>query len=441
MQNRLKLNFSLESAQDRANFIESYLVQFPDLTNSEASTIADYLLWGKDKNGTPIGKDTGLETKWTKNNEAESLDAVLENPALSNAQLYTLNDAVVLKKNRDVFSRQEARKEAPQFLLNTFEELWNTIDEIELEINFYEQRIGKRNKPPREELLNRFSNEEVESIRARSQKLNQYGYLKLRHRIRELRTEQFTIRDSYRSTFNITQTTYMPKNNSFVFDYDVEVFPLGVKEGEIGKIIFDKNFDPAALNEKQLNSISQLIWTKKEKEKQLIQKGEPILDFKDLETVYQIYLFKEEFNERIEQVTFDHVVENNLQQLIDTLSFYEEIADLTDIQKEILRLKEKKEKNADIAKYINEKYEKSYTANYISTIFKQKIITKINEAAKLHQDTIENCFFEENFKKCSCCGRVLLLDSRNWVKKARSKDGFQNKCKRCERKTRQKRRN
>lgn len=429
---RLKLNFDLETAEERAQFISTYIVQFPDLTSSEASTIADYLLWGKDSNGVPIGKGTGLATKWTKTNEAESLDAVLENPALSNAQLYTLNDAVVLKKSRDVFNRDEARKEAPEFLRQTFEELWKTIDEIDLEINFYEIDNGKREDPPRNELIKRFDDEEIERIHARSQRLNPYGYLKLRGRIKELRTEQFTIRDSYRSTFNITQSVYSPKDRSFVFDCDVEVLPLGLKEGKVGDLIFDPNFDPAALNEEQLRLISGLIWKKKSYE------GNRIFDFRNLESVYQLYLFREEFDDRLEQVKYDHIVENNLEKLLDTLQFYEEIADLTDIQREILRLKEKKEKNADIASYINKKYGKSYTANYISTIFKQKIIVKINEAVKLHQDTIENCFFKENFKRCTDCGRILLLDGRNWVKKTRSKDGFQSRCKRCERETRKK---
>ena len=433
MGNRLKLDWKLESAIDRANFISTYIVQFPDLTPAEASTIADYLLWGKDGNGTPIGKDAGLETKWSKPNEAESLDAVLENPALSNAQLYALNDAVVLKKNRDVFNRDEARKEAPEHLQQTFEDLWRLIDEIELEINLYEEQTGKREKPPREELVKRFDDEEVERIRAASQKLNQYGYLKLRHRIRELRTEQFTIRDSYRSTFNITQSTYSPKDKSFVFDCDIQVLPLGIKEGKIGDLIFDEKFDPAALDEGQLRTISELIWKKKQ-----IDPNKQVFDFRELDAVYQLYLFKEEFDERLEQVEIDHIIENNLANLLETLHFYEQIADLTDIQREILRLKEKKEKNTDIASYINKKYGKSYTANYISTIFKQKIIVKINEAVKLHQDTIENCFFKENFKRCTDCGRILLLDGRNWVKKTRSKDGFQSRCKRCEREMRQK---
>jgi hypothetical protein len=118
--NRLKLDFSLETAQERAAFIETYIVQFPDLTPSEASTIADYLLWGKTEDGTPLGAGTDLKTKWTKTNETESLDAVLENPTMANTQLYALNDAIVLKKGRNVFSREEAREKAPDYLKKTF---------------------------------------------------------------------------------------------------------------------------------------------------------------------------------------------------------------------------------------------------------------------------------------------------------------------------------
>lgn len=432
MQNRLKLDFSLESAQDRINFINSYIVQFDDLTNTEAQKIADYLLWGKTEEGVALGKDAGLETRWTKSNDVESLDAVLENPALANAQLYSLNDATVLKKSREVFSRSEARKEAPEFLRETYENLWKTIDSIELEMNFYEVRVGKRDKPPREELIKRFNQEEIDTIKARSQELNQYNYLKLKHRIRELRTEQFTIRDSYRGSFNITQSIYMPKDRSIVFDCDVEVRPLGIKEGEVGELIFQEEIVPEDLSERELKLISDLVWEKKK------DTNKRIFDFRELEAVYQLYLFKEDFEDRIEEVIEDHIVDNNVEKLLETLKFYEEIADLTDIQREILRLKEKKEKNIDIAGYINKKYGKSYTANYISTIFRQKIITKINEAAELHQETVENCFFPENFKRCTDCGRLLLLDARNWVRKVRSKDGFKNKCKRCEREQRKK---
>lgn len=431
--NRLKLDFSLETAEERAQFINSYIVQFSNLTAAEAQTIADYLLWGKDCNGDALGADAGLESRWSKNSDVESLDAVLENPAFSNMQLRPLTEAVVTKKSRQVFNRDEARKEAPPFLVETFEELWKTIDEIDLKINFYEVENGKRDKPPRDELLQRFDNAEVERIRAAARELNQYDYLKLRRRLRELRTEQFTIRDSYRSSFNITQNPFTTRDYSFAFDCDVEVLPLGIKEGAVGNLIFDTNFDPAALDEEQLQLISRLVWKKKD-----IGENKQIFDFRDLNSVYQLYLFKDEFTDRLEEIKHEHYLESNLGQLLDTLDFYESVADLTDIQREILTLKQQKMKNQDIANYINKKYGKTYSTNYISTIFKQKIITKINDAAELHRETIENCFFIENFKRCSKCGRVLLLDSRNWVRKSRSKDGFQSKCKRCEREDRKK---
>lgn len=432
--NRLKLDFSLETAKERADFIEHYIIQFPDLTAKEASTIADYLLWGKTDDGVALGAGVGLETKWTRPKEAESLDAVLENPALTNIQLHSLDDAVVFKKNREVFSRKEARKKAPEFLKQAFEDLWKSIDETELEINFYEERVGKREKPPRQELLDRFEDKEIERIRARSQKLNQYKYLKLRHKLKELRTEQFVLRDSYQPTFNITQSILTFKDKTAAFDCDIEVLPLGIKEGEIGEVIFDLNFNPDLLNEKQLQQISKLIWAKKENTKS----EKETFDFRKPESIYQLYLYREEIDDRLKEIEYDHMVENNLKNLLDTLKFYEKIADLTDIQREILYLKEEKTKNVDIADYINKKYGKRYTANYISTIFKQKIVGKIVEAVELHQDTIENCFFKENFKKCNSCGKILLLDGRNWVKKTRSKDGFQNKCKRCEREARKK---
>ena len=60
-QNRLKLDFSLETAEERKNFLSTYLVQFDNLTQTELATLADYLLWGKDESGEAIGKGTGLK--------------------------------------------------------------------------------------------------------------------------------------------------------------------------------------------------------------------------------------------------------------------------------------------------------------------------------------------------------------------------------------------
>ena len=96
---------------------------------------------------------------------------------------------------------------------------------------------------------------------------------------------------------------------------------------------------------------------------------------------------------------------------------------LTDVQREILDLKIKKNTNNEIQKYINKKYQKSYTINYISTIFRQKIIPSICEAVEYHQEIIGNLFFEENldeeklYEKIKRCNTIILLNTLTFKNK------------------------
>ena len=53
-----------------------------------------------------------------------------------------------------------------------------------------------------------------------------------------------------------------------------------------------------------------------------------------------------------------------------TLDWYINAADLTELQRDILDMKIKKKRNVDIAEEVNKKWGKSYTTNYISTIFR-----------------------------------------------------------------------
>ena len=112
--NRLRLDFTLESAEERAEFINRYIETLDGLTQKELTTIANYLLWGKKSDGTAVGADLNLETKWSREENApDSLESVLESPSASHIYIRGLNEATVYKKPRVVFSREEARKNAP----------------------------------------------------------------------------------------------------------------------------------------------------------------------------------------------------------------------------------------------------------------------------------------------------------------------------------------
>lgn len=440
--NRLQLDFKLSTTDERAAFLTEYLQQDQfkkrPPTEDELETMGNYLLWGKDPITGLNAKQEGLvdiETKhgtWDKNNNIESLEGLMESPTFNEAQLLMYSQ-VPTKPKREVFSRKEALEKCPDYLVETFKSLFRQIDELELMINFYELAHNRRKNPPREQLLNKFTPEEQDKFLERSSHWNQYKYLKMRHELVELRREQYTLRDTFQQTM-LSNETFVPTMpySAAVIDGEIEVLPLGTKnETELAGYLFRswENLIPQNYNEEQLKIISDYYWTKKDYQPTGQQQ---FIDFRELEHVYEMFqLFFE-----LEDAAENAEMESGLPWLMKTLEFYVEQADLTELQREILNLKLKKVKNTDIALEINKKWKKSYTPNYISTIFRQRIIPKINEAAAYHEKIVGNVFFEEEFKTCTGCGKTLLRDAENFTRKTRSKDGFTTRCKRCEKESR-----
>lgn len=439
MANRLHLDFSIQSTDGRRDFVNEYVTQ-PQfqrvpLTSDELETIANYILWGKDPDGLNVTQrgEIQIETRnktWQRD-DTESLDALMESPTFSEASLRRPTEART-RIAREVFDRKKTLSECPAHLVPVFEDLFKRIDTIELMLNYYEFSHGRRKEPPRIALLKRFTQEELANAETIASKWNQFKYLKQRHLIVELRREQFTLRDTYIEK-HMRRTPIEPEIDPVDPDFDAEipVFPLGLKTGPVGALLFkeEKDLNPSTYNDSDLQKVLQFYWSKKSESRPVI-----FFDFGNLEHIYELFGQLNELEESIGALP----VNSNLGKLLDTLKYYIEMTDLTEAQREILDLKINKTKNQDIADIINKKYDKSYTANYISTIFRQKIIPRINETAEFHAKIIENLSFPENFKKCTGCGKVLLIDPDKFVRKSRSKDGFSTRCKICDRNDRQK---
>ena len=436
--NRLKLDWALSTSTERNDFVQNYILQdsfiSKPLSGDELETIANYILWGKNENDKNLDQEGYIElprkkSTWSTQN-VESLEELTESPTFNESLIYSLNSKAPTKKVREVFSREDTRKNCPPSLLSSFEALWKEIDKTELTINYYELLHGKREKEPRAELLRTINEEEQVECAARAKTLNQFKYLKLRHFLVELRREQYSLKDSFSNSVQLHSTGNYQEEDEVIFDADIPVFPFGVEcATSTSNLIFQpfSSLTPENFTEEQLSEISKFYW-EKEKQKKM---GSRSIHFTDLETVYQLFSLLEDFEEE-ENTPF-----STTSNLLNTLKFYTREANLTNAQREILDLKIKKEKNQDIALYINKKYGKSYTANYISTIFRQKIIPTINEAAEYHERIIQSLFFKEEFKVCIKCNKTLLRDPINFVRKSRAKDGFSNRCKCCDKEDRE----
>lgn len=405
-------------------------------TEDELETMADYLLWGKDPNTGLNGKQQGLDLKtrhgtWD-DSPVDSLEQLMEQPTFNESALSPLGTTRYTTK-KEVFSREEALREASPTVQQSFRALFAEIDRIDLMCEEYDLLHGKRTKPIRTELLNKFTEEELRTLREKVTHWNQYHYLKQRHQLVEMRREQYTLRDSYKKVmFSQNDDAYV-EPPIVDFDAGIEVLPLGLKyKGMLPGVVFRKwsELNPQNTPKEFLQDISNLYWKKQQFAPTASQQW---IDFRELEHIYQLLNQLSELQDAVDEL--DEL--SNLKSLLDTLQFYVDQANLTDIQREILDMKLRKVKNTDIAWEINHKYKKTYTSNYISTIFRQRIIPKINEAAKYHEKVISNIFFEEEFKECSTCKEIMLRDADNFTRKSRANDGFSSRCKRCEKKARQ----
>ena len=402
----LKFNYNLQTQEERAQFVsenESSLSTIRD-----AQLAADYILWGGKGEG-----DFKLRSRWSQK-EPESLEALLERPTFSEAAL-ALPPSKTPHQNLD---REFERSRSDPQTLETLESLWSQIDEIELKLNFWELKTGKRQNPPRPSLLGRVSPYIKARLQSEAEALTPQSYNSLKALLVELRQTQYTLRDSYAAP-HMVQSYQIPVD----IDVPIDGLPSGLKRDDtLSSILFNLDPLPNPFIIPDPALLMKRIWRTQDPTSIYI-------DFRDLETLHYLITFREELK----------AADSNTDArfISDTLEFYIEFSNLEPSYREILDFKSQKLENQRIRLIINQKYGKNYSENYISTIYRQKILKAISEAVESHRRLLENLVYPENFKRCNTCGRLLLETTDNFMKKAKSSTGYNGRCKKCEKEKRQ----
>lgn len=326
------------------------------------------------------------------------------------------------KTKRITFSREEALKKAPPHIVPILEDLFAQIDRTELMINYYEIEKGKRTTPPREELLNRVPIEVQEQAQQAAAKLNGRTYLQARHHLVQLRTEQYTYGDSIKTTLLPHVEGSQQEEDFTRFDTDIPVLPLGLfDDTDLAAKIFTDPIIPESFTEEELQIITKRLWAPPSK---------IAFDFRNPDHVFELYKLLDDFKDD-EREDPDQLY-NAAGYVARTLQYYEQTARLADFQRDILRMKLEGQQNVDIAHFINDTYGTTYNINYISTIYRQKIIPTIANAASLHLLVMQNIFYPENFRVCKECGKPLLVSPEFYMRQQNTRDGFALRCKQCQ---------
>lgn len=391
------LDFNIETSNERRDFIASK--DLTKLTQKELKLCSNYILYGKDPNKDMTSvvdrKEVQIKTKFQSYSKKEpiSLDALLESPTFNENLLKP--KPTIYKKVKPTIDKEKA-KDIPGMA-----ELWEQIRKTQ---DLLEENTGKKERSENSKIL--------------TQKEIYY----LKHHLIELRKQQYYLMDS------VVQTMPPPQNKAEYFSNIIDlqmnykVYPRGTMRSE-NDIEFktpriERNYGGAATD------IEKEISIKKENNK-------PYFNFLDKEHIYYLILNYWDIKAAIQEIP-----DSPLWNLLWTLDFYIEKANLNEQQALIVRDKKLRLLNKEIAKDLMDELGIYHQENYISTIW-NKITQQIADAAELNYDEWLSRNYDKCWKKCNTCGRELLRDPRNFVRKTKAPDGLTNKCKCCDRITRQ----
>lgn len=395
---KFNLDFNIFYSKDRLDSIRS--IDLSKLNKSELETISNYILYGKDDDGTSIvdKKLVQIKTKFNtfQRNKTLSLDEMMENPSFNESTLVCRNKYE--KHGKKPLDREKA-KDVPGM-----KELWEAIDQLQ---KIQDENTGKKER------------EETTPI------LDQKQLYYLKHQLIELRQQQYYLMDSMTPTYLAHTNRQQWYDWAATLHLNYPVFPRGVVGQKQDKFFGEPRLSPNW--EEGTNYTPQQIAQIRQ---ELQQKNKPFIDFLNTEHLQQLIQAYEEIEDQVCRMP-----DSPLNNLLWTLDLYIDRAKLSEQQRFIIELKKKRLKNRDIAKRLEKELGIKHQENYISTIW--------GKAVGIVRDYVEQNYLEfldrnrdEKWKKCSCCGRELYANKTNFVKKKKSIDGLSNRCKSCDKEIR-----
>jgi hypothetical protein len=117
-----------------------------------------------------------------------------------------------------------------------------------------------------------------------------------------------------------------------LLDVDIDVYPLGIRTpGHISEKLFQPlaQVIPANFSEKELQQLSKLIWSHNNRP------NKNYFDFFNVEHIYNVLINFSNLEDAADRDTLNRTTQG----FLDTLEYYISIAELSEVQREILDFK------------------------------------------------------------------------------------------------------
>lgn len=308
-------------------------------------------------------------------------------------------DENIFQKDRTIYKKVKPKLDIERAQsIPGMEELWKDIDYFQKIIDENSGKIPKTDNTP---------------------DLTKTQLYYLQHMLIEMRKQPYYLFDSQHPTIMGKKNKAEFHNSPVSSHCFYPILPRGVisKENDI-------NFtNPFEANGAAATSISN--------EEEIINSGKPYFDFRNQEHLYQ--LIQHYGDLKVQALKHPDSLINNL---LQTLDFYIDKANLSDQQLLIVNDKKFRIPNKEIREHLIKELGIEHRENYISTIW-NKAVGLIAEAVELNYDEYLCKDYKKAWKKCNKCGKWLLRDPRNFVRKTKASDGLTGRCKQCDKELRQ----
>lgn len=392
---KFQLDFNIYSSKDRLEAVKQ--INLADLTKTELETVTNYILYGKDEDDTSIVDRGEVQIKakfssYSKDKGVVSLDELMESPTF---------DENILTKSKSIYKKVKPsidKEKAAQ--VPGMKELWAEIEHLERILNENTGKLPKTSETPT------LDNKQI-------------YYLK--HQIIEMRSQQYQLMDSQFPTIQLQKNKAEFHPSVIDGQMNYPVLPRGMMSSE----------DDISFKEPKNSAVPPVTIYSESDIEDLKAAQKPYFDFREPDHIYELV---QHYTEIKDYVRYNP--DSPLNNLLWTLDFYIEKAGLSEQQMLIIRDKKLRIPNKQIAQHLHDELGIYHQENYISTIW-NKCVGLITEAVELNYDEFLCKDYEKAWKKCTRCGKFLLRDSRNFVKKAKASDGLTSRCKCCDREIRQ----
>lgn len=414
MKKPYSLDYTIERDTDRLKLVEGILDTLDhDPSETDIEQMATYILYGKDENGLSslrrgevYDNSKRYNSFKTSDDYVVSLDEMLENPATDEQEFRSAYKRDVYKKSTPTIKRPKYDKKTGELIdigdadIPGMVELWERLDHFDKWIHILQGKL------PPDESFPIFEDD--------------YRLYRLKHNLIDMKRTQYYLKDVYKPQLHFQKLDH-PKTQ--YYDWD----------GAAAYWVSRENWEQR-VNHSYTSRVSRNLadYETRGEGDQLEVKWVVCQHDFDWENPKHVYALMNNYLPLREQLK--DKLDTYGRCLVWDLERYVQMTPLTPIRRSIVQKVMQQMPREEIRDQLMQEFGFTYNTFYLSTIIANDIPKEIAKTAAKHRvicDTPSN-----QLKVCKRCGKALPRHPLFYTKNTGRRDGFQSRCRDCERQLR-----